>query len=70
MKITLTQNKKVKPDFSKLGFGKYFTDHMLMMTYSDGAWNEPEIVPYAPVPMDPCTNVLHYGQGIFEGMKA
>ena len=37
MKITLTQNKKVKPDFSKLGFGKYFTDHMLMMTYSDGA---------------------------------
>ncbi len=70
MKITLTKNKKVKPDFGKLGFGKYFTDHMLTMTYSDGKWNEPEIRPYEPVPMDPCTNVLHYGQGIFEGMKA
>ncbi len=70
MKITLTQNKKEKPDFGKLGFGKYFTDHMLMMTYSDGKWNEPEILPYAPIAMDPCTNVLHYGQGIFEGMKA
>lgn len=70
MKVTMTKERKQKPDFSKLGFGKYFTDHMLMMTYSDGKWNEPEIVPYAPVPMDPCTNVLHYGQGIFEGMKA
>lgn len=70
MKITLTKERKQKPDFSKLGFGKYFTDHMLMMTYSDGKWNEPEILPYAPVPMDPCTNVLHYGQGIFEGLKA
>lgn len=70
MKITLTTQKKVKPDYSKLGFGKYFTDHMLVMDYVAGKWQEPEIVPYADIPFDPSTNVLHYGQGIFEGMKA
>ncbi len=70
MKITLTQNKKAKPDFTKLGFGKYFTDHMLIMDYADGAWREPEIVPYQQFNLDPSTCVLHYGQGIFEGLKA
>ena len=70
MKITLTQTKKVKPDFTKLGFGKYFTDHMLIMDYKDGAWCEPEIVPYQSFNLDPSTCVLHYGQGIFEGLKA
>ena len=43
---------------------------MLVMTYGDGKWNEPEIIPYDDFRMDPCTNVLHYGQGIFEGLKA
>ncbi len=70
MKITLTKNKKTKPDFSNLGFGKYFTDHMLVMYYSDNAWTEPEIVPYSAFELDPSTNVLHYGQGIFDGLKA
>ncbi len=70
MKITLTEQKKVKPDFKKLGFGKYFTDHMLIMDYRDGAWCEPEIVPYSNFALDPSTCVLHYGQGIFEGLKA
>ena len=70
MKITITENKKVKPDFSKLGFGKYFTDHMLVMDYKDGAWQEPEILPYSSFSLDPSTCVLHYGQGIFEGLKA
>lgn len=70
MKITLTTQKRVKPDFGNLGFGRYFTDHMLVMTYGDGKWNEPEIVPYDDFKLEPCTNVLHYGQGIFEGMKA
>lgn len=70
MKITLTKNKKEKPDFTKLGFGKYFTDHMLIMNYHDGSWDEPEIVPYADFNLAPCTNVLHYGQGIFDGLKA
>ena len=70
MKITLTQTKKEKPDFTKLGFGKYFTDHMLIMDYKDGKWCEPEIVPYQSFNLDPSTCVLHYGQGIFEGLKA
>ncbi len=70
MKITLTKNKKEKPDFTKLGFGKYFTDHMLVMKYTEGKWQEMEIIPYGDFSMEPCTNVLHYGQGIFEGMKA
>ena len=70
MKITLTKQKKAKPDYSKLGFGKYFTDHMLVMDYKDGKWLEPEIMPYQPFALDPSTCVLHYGQGIFEGLKA
>ena len=41
MKITLTKNPKAKPDFSNLGFGKYFTDHMLVMEYEKGKWGEP-----------------------------
>lgn len=70
MKITLTKELKQKPDFSNLGFGKYFTDHMLVMDYENGAWKEPEIVPYAPFQIAPGTNILHYAQGIFEGAKA
>lgn len=70
MKITMTKNKRTKPDFTKLGFGKYFTDHMLVMRFTAGEWQEIEIVPYGDFSMEPCTNVLHYGQGIFEGMKA
>jgi len=70
MKITKAANLKVKPDFKSLGFGKYFTDHMLILDYKDGAWQQPEIVPYGPFVLDPATVVLHYGQGIFEGLKA
>lgn len=70
MKVTLTSNPKAKPDFSNLGFGKYFTDHMIVMEYEGGKWGEPEIVPYAPFAMAPATNVLHYAQSIFEGAKA
>lgn len=70
MKITMATNKKAKPDFSNLGFGKYFTDHMLVMDYKDGAWSEPEIVPFDSLALSPATNCLHYAQGIFEGAKA
>ena len=70
MKITLTKNPKQKPDFSNLGFGKYFTDHMLLMEYKDGAWGEIEIRPFEPFAMSPASNILHYAQGIFEGAKA
>ncbi|MFA7663329.1 MAG: branched-chain amino acid aminotransferase [Clostridia bacterium] len=70
MKITLTKTPKTKPDVSTLGFGKHFTDHMLIMDFINGKWQEPEIIPYGPFSLDPSTCVLHYGQGIFEGLKA
>ncbi len=70
MKITLTKQKKQKPDYSNLVFGKYFTDHMLVMDFKDGKWQEMEILPYQEFSIEPCVNVLHYGQGIFEGLKA
>lgn len=70
MKITITNSRKAKPDFTKLGFGKYFTDHMLVMDYADGKWSDPEIVPFENLSMSPATNILHYAQGIFEGVKA
>jgi len=69
--IQKTQNPKQKPDQSKLGFGQYFTDHMFIMDYSrEKGWYDPRIVPYGPLPMDPSTMVFHYGQAIFEGLKA
>ena len=70
MKVTLTDKKKHKPDFSNLGFGKYMSDHLLVMDFKDGAWTDPEIVPYDTFKIDPATQILHYGQGIFEGLKA
>ena len=71
VKITLSKTLKKKPmDESKLGFGKVFTDHMFTMRYDQGiGWHDPEIVPYAPIQMDPAAMVLHYGQAIFEGTK-
>lgn len=62
---------KQKPeDESKLGFGKLFTDHMLVMDFErDKGWHDMRIVPYGDFSMDPATVVYHYGQAIFEGMK-
>ncbi|HXK71592.1 MAG TPA: branched-chain amino acid aminotransferase [Clostridia bacterium] len=69
--IKLTQNPKKKPDEDKLSFGKQFTDHMFLMDYKeDKGWHDARIVPYGPLTLDPSTNVLHYGQGVFEGLKA
>ena len=62
---------KEKPDFSKLGFGKYFTDHMFVMDYSETeGWHDARIVPFDYIPIHPASTVLHYGAEIFEGMKA
>jgi branched-chain amino acid aminotransferase len=52
------------------GFGRYFTDHMVRIDYADGAWGEGRVVPYGPLQLDPATMALHYGQEIFEGLKA
>ncbi len=70
--IELNQNPKPKPqDESKLGFGHIFTDHMFIMDYKTGkGWYNPRIVPFAPLSLSPATMCLHYGQEVFEGMKA
>ena len=69
--IQKTTNPKQKPDQTKLGFGQYFSDHMFIMDYSkENGWYDPRIIPYGPLPMDPSTMVFHYGQAIFEGLKA
>ena len=57
-------------DFQNLAFGNVFTDHMLVCDYKNGKWEKPVIKPYAPFLMDPSSKVFHYGQAIFEGMKA
>ena len=66
------ENMKAKPsDESKLGFGKIFTDHMFTMTYhSDRGWYDAIIEPYLKLSLDPTSMFLHYGQEIFEGLKA
>lgn len=71
IKIERAQKLKEKPSQDNLGFGSYFTDHMFMMDYTEGrGWHDARIVPYAPIPMDPATMVLHYAQETFEGLKA
>jgi branched-chain amino acid aminotransferase len=57
-------------DFENLSFGNVFTDHMFVCDYKDGFWQQAKIQPYAPFLIDPSSKVFHYGQAIFEGMKA
>jgi branched-chain amino acid aminotransferase len=57
-------------DFENLAFGKEHSDHMFMMEYENGSWQEPRIVPFQDLQLSPFTSALHYGQSIFEGMKA
>lgn len=70
--ITLTTKKRALPDFNDLGFGKFFSDHMFTMAYEAerGGWQDGAVVPYAPFQMDPAAGALHYGQTMFEGLKA
>ena len=75
MKITLNPNAKDASTRDALvaegGFGKYYTDHMVVCEWSEkGGWEEPHLMPYGPISLDPATAVFHYGQEIFEGMKA
>jgi len=70
-KITKIAQSKLKDfDMGTIPFGKYFTDHMLEVNYENGEWQTPEIKPYQPLLMDPSMAALHYGQAIFEGIKA
>lgn len=71
IRIERTAEPKVKPDYSKLGFGRYFTDHMFLMNYSiEEGWHDARIVPYGPIALDPSAMVFHYAQELFEGLKA
>ena len=65
-----TESKINQYDLNNLPFGKVFTDHMFVMNYRDGQWHEGEIKPYESLALSPATMALHYGQAIFEGMKA
>ncbi len=66
----VAQSKLAEIDFKNLPFGKVFTDHMFVADYEDGEWKNFELMPYGPIPMSPAISALHYGQAIFEGMKA
>ena len=73
MEITIKRSQKLKskPDDASLGFGTIFTDHMFNLDYDPKkGWHSARIEPYAPIAMDPATMFLHYGQGVFEGLKA
>jgi branched-chain amino acid aminotransferase len=73
MAITVerTARPRPRPQDAELGFGKHFTDHMLLAGWEEGkGWQDARIVPYGPLPLDPAASVLHYGQAAFEGMKA
>ncbi|MGB5497692.1 MAG: branched chain amino acid aminotransferase, partial [Maribacter sp.] len=71
LKIEKVKTSKIhKVDFDNLAFGTVFTDHMLVCKYRNGAWELPEIKPYQPISLDPAAKIFHYGQSIFEGMKA
>jgi branched-chain amino acid aminotransferase len=71
IRVVKTQQPKAKPNDNELGFGQYFTDHMFVMDYGkDKGWYDPRIVPYGSFEVEPSCMVFHYGQAIFEGMKA
>ncbi len=68
---TLTTSPKPLPPSDKLGFGNFFTDHMFVAKYHKGrGWYDARITPYGPISIDPGASVFHYGQALFEGMKA
>jgi branched-chain amino acid aminotransferase len=71
MTIEKAKTSKIgKVDFNRLPFGEIFTDHMMVCDYRDGAWENPRIEPYQPLVLEPSARVFHYGQAVFEGMKA
>ncbi len=71
IKVTKTeQSKWDSVDWENLPFGRVFSDHMLVMDYIDGEWKTPEIVPFSDLKLHPATSAIHYGQSIFEGLKA
>jgi branched-chain amino acid aminotransferase len=71
IEITLSTTRKQKPMVDQLEFGRCFTDHMFVMDYTEGqGWHDPRIIPYQPISLDPSAMIFHYGQSVFEGLKA
>jgi len=71
IQIEYSTAKKEKPPQNQLGFGTFFSDHMFILNYTEEkGWHQPRIVPYQPIVLDPAAKVFHYGQTIFEGLKA
>jgi branched-chain amino acid aminotransferase len=71
IRITKAPTRKPRPKDSDLGFGTVFTDHMFLADFQEEkGWYDPRVEPYGPLSLDPATAVLHYGQGLFEGLKA
>ncbi|WP_299128982.1 branched-chain amino acid aminotransferase [uncultured Winogradskyella sp.] len=73
LKIDISKTKTSKidsVDFNNLSFGQVFTDHIYECDFEDGEWKNPRITPYQPIALQPSAKIFHYGQSIFEGMKA
>ena len=71
IKFVAAKTLKPKPDVSKIGFGTHFTDHMFVMDYdAANGWHDARIIPHEKISIDPANATLHYGQAIFEGLKA
>ena len=73
MKIKIRKSRKTtinEVDFNNLEFGVHFSDHMYYVDFADGHWGEPRIEPYGAMKMYPALSTLHYGQAVFEGLKA
>lgn len=72
LNISITKSSQPRPRVAskELGFGKYFADHMFTMECDHGVWKNPKITPYGAFHLEPGAAVLHYGQALFEGMKA
>ncbi len=71
VKFVPAKTLKEKVDVSTIGFGTHFSDYMFEMTYDEGqGWHDPQIIPYEDIKVSPANSTLHYGQAIFEGMKA
>lgn len=71
IKIEKTKTSKIQSvDFNNIQFGKQFSDHMFVAEYKNGEWQDLRIEPYAPISLSPACAAIHYGQAVFEGMKA
>lgn len=66
----VSKSRREEVDFANLSFGRVCTDHMFIVDYANNEWRNPRIVPYGPIAVSPVTPAIHYGQSIFEGMKA